>query len=200
MVSRCAELNFLAEFHTFGFWAFLLLDRLSRVKEPSLSFYLSIDWGKIVEFITFQNVWAICLMHTSSSRIWTRVPVSISNDGKHCITHASLSLSLYIYIYICLGLQKWQPSMDVLLWTTAHWHSEKMYIHWPTRKDVQSLVQQGYLMQSEGTVKDEWEWVKRYRAISMIDDLSLSIYIYINMCVYVYVCVCVCVCVCLIKL
>ena len=48
-------------------------------------------------------------MHSASSRIWTRVTVSISYDDNHYTTGTSLSLSLSlslcIYIYIILSAQ-----------------------------------------------------------------------------------------------
>ena len=59
-------------------------------EEPSLRYYLPIAGGKIIEFIPFPRVLAICEMQSVSSRIWTRVAVSISYDNTHYTTGTSI--------------------------------------------------------------------------------------------------------------
>ena len=56
----------------------------TKAKEPSLSYYLPITGGRIIGFIPFLRVLVLCEMQSFSSRIWTRVAVSISYD--HNIT------------------------------------------------------------------------------------------------------------------
>ena len=55
----------------------------SKVKEPSLSFYLLIAGGKIVGCIPFPSLLALCEMQTAWSRIWTWVTMFISNDDNY---------------------------------------------------------------------------------------------------------------------
>ena len=50
------------------------------------SYYLSIAGGRITGLIPFPMVLVLCEMQSASSRIWTRVAVSISYDDKHCTT------------------------------------------------------------------------------------------------------------------
>ena len=58
-------------------------------EEPSLSYYLPIAGGRIIGFIPFPRVLVLCEMQSFSSRIWTRVAVSISYDDNHYTTGAS---------------------------------------------------------------------------------------------------------------
>ena len=76
----------------------------TKVKDPCLPYYLLIVGGRIIGFIPFSKVLAFCEMQKASSRIWTRVTVSISNDVNHYTTSASLSLYIYIYIYIYIHI------------------------------------------------------------------------------------------------
>ena len=58
----------------------------SRAEEPSLSYYLPIAGRRIMGFIPFPRVLVLCEMQSVSSRIWTRVAVSISYDENHYTT------------------------------------------------------------------------------------------------------------------
>ena len=77
----------------------------TKFKEYSLLYYLPMAGGKIVEFLLFPKVIAF----TDSSRIWTQVAVSISNDENHYTTgtsttsiiHISIYMSRVILIYMC---------------------------------------------------------------------------------------------------
>ena len=60
----------------------------TKAEKPSLPYYLSIVGGRIIGFISFPRVLVLCDMQSVSSRIPTRVAVSISYDD------------IYIYIYI----------------------------------------------------------------------------------------------------
>ena len=59
---------------------------LTKAEEPSLSYYLPIAGGRIIGFIPFSRVLVLCEMQSVSSRIWTRVVVSISYDDNHYTT------------------------------------------------------------------------------------------------------------------
>ena len=54
-----------------------------RLKSPVYSITLPIAKGRIIGFIPFSSVLALCEMQTFSFRIWTRVTVSISYDDIH---------------------------------------------------------------------------------------------------------------------
>ena len=56
---------------------------LTKTEEPSLPYYLPIAGGRIIGFIHFPRVLVLCEMQSVSSRIWTRVAVSISCDDNH---------------------------------------------------------------------------------------------------------------------
>ena len=51
-------------------------------KEPSLSYYLPIAGGRMIGFIPFPRVLVLCEMQSVSSKIWTRIAVSIPNDDN----------------------------------------------------------------------------------------------------------------------
>ena len=55
----------------------------TKAKELSLLYYLPIAGGRIIGFIPFPRVLALCEMHLVSSWIWTRVTVFISDDHNH---------------------------------------------------------------------------------------------------------------------
>ena len=58
-------------------------------EEPSLPYYLPIAGGRIIGFIPFPRVLVLYEMQSVSSRIWTRVAVSISYDDNHYTTGTS---------------------------------------------------------------------------------------------------------------
>ena len=68
------------------FALFVLCRDTLSYEEPSLSYYLPIAGGRIIGFIPFPSVFVICEMQSVSSRIWTRVAVSISYDDNHYTT------------------------------------------------------------------------------------------------------------------
>ena len=63
---------------------------LTKAEEPSLPYYLPIAGWRIVGFIPFPRVLVLCEMESVSSRIWTRVAVSISYDDNHYTTGTSI--------------------------------------------------------------------------------------------------------------
>ena len=67
---------------------------LTKTEEPSLPYYLPIAGGRIIGFIPFPRVLVLCEMQSVSSRIWTRVAVSISYDDNHYSTGTSIVLVL----------------------------------------------------------------------------------------------------------
>ena len=69
---------------------FFLLDLLPHQGwRTSLSYYLPIAGGRIIGFIPFPRVLVLCEMQSTSSRIWTRVAVSISYYNNHYSTGSS---------------------------------------------------------------------------------------------------------------
>ena len=62
---------------------------LTKVEELSLSYYLPLAGGRIIGFMPFPRVLVLCEMQSVSSRIWTRVAVSISYDDNHYTTGTS---------------------------------------------------------------------------------------------------------------
>ena len=59
-------------------------------EETSLSYYLPIAGGRIIGFIPFPRVLALCEIQSVSTGIWTHVAMSISYDGNHYITGTSI--------------------------------------------------------------------------------------------------------------
>ena len=83
----------------------------------SLSYYLPIAKEIINGFISYPRVLVLCELQSVSSRIWTRVAMSISYDDNHYTTPRSVFPSIgvsiyisihcyhiYIYIYIYMGM------------------------------------------------------------------------------------------------
>ena len=67
---------------------------LTKAEEPSLPYYLPIARGRIIGSIPFPRVLVLCETQSVSSRIWTRVAVSISYDDNHYTTGTSPLLPL----------------------------------------------------------------------------------------------------------
>ena len=76
---------------------FSYTDYLTKPKETSLPYYLSIAEGRIIRFIPFLMLFAQCEMQLATSRIWTRVTVSISYDDNHNTTSTS---KMYVYVHV----------------------------------------------------------------------------------------------------
>ena len=70
-------------------FSFSLTSCLIKAEETSLLYYLPIAGGRIIGFIPFPRVLVLCEMQSVSSRIWTRVAVSISYDDNHYTTGTS---------------------------------------------------------------------------------------------------------------
>ena len=67
-------------------FSFSLTSCLTKAEVPSLSYNLRIAGGRIIGFKPFPRVLVIYEMQSVSSRIWTRVAVSISYDDNHYTT------------------------------------------------------------------------------------------------------------------
>ena len=82
---------------------------LTKAEEPSISYYLPIAGGRIIGFIPFPRVLVQCEMQSVSSKIWTRVAVSISYNDNHYTTGTSESncISILWAVYFYWGFQ-WQ--------------------------------------------------------------------------------------------
>ena len=64
-------------------FSFSKTDCLAKTEEPSLPYHLPIAGGRIIGFIPFPRVLALYEMQSVSSRIWTRVVMSIFDDDNH---------------------------------------------------------------------------------------------------------------------
>ena len=84
---------FKAKFNRFEFRvAFYYTSCLTKAEKPSLPNYIPIAGGRIIGFIPFPRVLVLCEMQSISSRIWTRVAVSISRDDNHYTTGTSVAI------------------------------------------------------------------------------------------------------------
>ena len=71
-------------------FSFSLTSCLTKAEEPSLPYYLSIAGWRLIGFIPFPRVLALCEMQSVTSRIWTHVTVSISYDDNYYTTGFSV--------------------------------------------------------------------------------------------------------------
>ena len=65
---------------------------LSKPEEPSLSYYLPIAGERIIGLIPFPRVLVLWEMQSATSRIWTRVAMSISYDDNYYTTGTSIAI------------------------------------------------------------------------------------------------------------
>ena len=73
-------------------FSFSLTSCLTTAEKIGLPYYLPIAGGRIIGFIPFPRVLVLCEMQSVSSRIWTRVAVSISYGDNHYTTGTSLGV------------------------------------------------------------------------------------------------------------
>ena len=86
--------------------------RLKNLVCPTI---LPIAGGRIIGFIPFPRILVQCEMQSISSRIWTRVAVSISYDDNHYTTDTSL-FSLYTRVTISHRLNMMSANTSVIHW------------------------------------------------------------------------------------
>ena len=79
-------------------FSFSLTSCLTKPEEPSLPYYLPIAGGRIIGFIPFPIVLVLCKRQSVSSRIWTRITVSISDDDNHYTAGIDGRLVLKCYV------------------------------------------------------------------------------------------------------
>ena len=72
----------------------------NKVEELCLLYYLPIAGGRIIKFIPFQRVLALCKMQIVSSSIWIHVAIFISYDSIHYTVNECFHV--YINIYVCV--------------------------------------------------------------------------------------------------
>ena len=92
---------------------------LTKAEEPSLPYYLPIAGGRIIGFIPFPRVLVLCEMQPVSSRIRTRVTMSISPRAPACWT--------------CFS------SAHFVMWTSWVCWTHSIYYASPARVPVHSL-------------------------------------------------------------
>ena len=88
-------------------FSFSLTSCLTKAEEPNLSYYLPIAVGRIIGFIPFPRVLVLCEMQSVSSRIWTRVAVSISYDDNHYTTGTSTIFKIWTTNQMPIGVKEW---------------------------------------------------------------------------------------------
>ena len=79
-----------------GVWiqfSFSLTGCCTKVKEPSLPYYLPIARGRIVGFIFFIRLLLLYKVQSALSRIWTQFTMSISTDDNHYTTSIFIIIS-----------------------------------------------------------------------------------------------------------
>ena len=74
-----------------------------KVKEPRVTHDLPTDRGRIYWFTYFPRALALCEMGIASFSIWTRVTLSILDDGNHWTTSLFTCIHAYInvFMYVC---------------------------------------------------------------------------------------------------
>ena len=108
------------EFRVFPSTRLVTLPGLKKLVCPTI---LPIAGGRIIGFIPLPRVLVLCEMHSISSRIWTRVLVSISNDDNHYATGTTIKfiniIKGYLKLSFCPGLNlnsKYHPLFSLLNW------------------------------------------------------------------------------------
>ena len=106
-------------------FSFSLTSYLIMAEEPSLPYYLPIVGGRIIGFIPFPRVLMVCEMQSVSSRIWTRVTVSISYDVYHYSTSPSCLLIKMWQLAEANGVTRNEPKIHVICYITICLHTVK---------------------------------------------------------------------------
>ena len=98
---------------------------LTKAEGPSLPYYVHIAGWRIIGFIPFPRVLVLCVMQSVSSRIWSRVAVSISYDDNHYTTGTLIYFSDCNHPVKCSLMQlpfysfwgNWILEIVINLWT-----------------------------------------------------------------------------------
>ena len=133
-------------------------------------------------------------MQSVSSRIWTRVAVSISYDDNHCTTGTSCHYYYYYYYYceffipaladgFFTGFAKQQVSW-ILLSIPADHSIAKFWIDSTRFPTVQGLL------------LSLWRPFQENQSRFTNQNSGLCVCVCVHIYIYIYMCVCVCVCVC----
>ena len=77
---------------------------------------LPIAGGRIIGFIPFPRVLLLCEMQSVSSRIWTRVTVSISSDDNH------YTMGTFNYIFIILHIHQFSYTSNLVNLLSVWYH------------------------------------------------------------------------------
>ena len=92
-------------------FSYSLTGCLTKVKEPSLSYYSSMPGGRIVGYISFARALALFKIQTSLFRIWTWVVKSISYNNN------PYTSSTFIFEY-------WTYSVQHSAWNINHLYTK----------------------------------------------------------------------------
>ena len=84
----------------------------TKAKEPNLSYDLPIAEERTVGCIPITKVLAVYDMQAASTRIWTRVSMSISQDGNHW--NMNVSTNALENLYLCIPI--YQPLCSGRIW------------------------------------------------------------------------------------
>ena len=94
-------------------FSFSLASGFTNAEEASLLYYLPIAGGRIIGFIPFPRVLVLYEMQLASSRIWTRIAVSISYNDNHYNTSTSIRIIWLEFELTCYNI----TVHDVKLWS-----------------------------------------------------------------------------------
>ena len=101
-------------------YSLFLTSCLIKAEKPSLPYYLPIAGRRDIGYIPFPRVLVLCEMQSVSSRIWTRVAVSIFYDNNHYSTGTSLlhgHLNIFFHVVY----------FGVRMISGTHKHKPKIY-------------------------------------------------------------------------
>ena len=80
-------------------FSFSLTGCLTKAKEPSLYYYLTIAGRWIIGFIPFPRVLVLWEMWSAASWIWTRVAVYISHSDNHYTSELPICVFTCVYVW-----------------------------------------------------------------------------------------------------
>ena len=149
-----------------------------------MPYYLPIAGRRIIWFIPFPRVLVLCEMQSVSSRIWTRVVVSIPYDDNHYTTSTSVFFFQEANVIKCLS------SKVVELATRIQILIEDAYI-WHTNDNLGKHM---HTLNFPTSRSKYWGKIGLFnlRIATCVGEEKTHTHTHIY--IYIYICVCVCVC------